>query len=83
MCPAHMVLDEVTQRCVHVEDCEYYSLETHEITCLYIIITMALFFPPSHIRADAYYLRMCNISLDCIVTRANLPQCFDMFEVCL
>ncbi|XP_046898327.1 otogelin [Hypomesus transpacificus] len=21
MCPAHMVLDEVTQRCVHVEDC--------------------------------------------------------------
>lgn len=24
VCPSHMVLDEVTHRCVYVDDCEYH-----------------------------------------------------------
>lgn len=27
VCPSHTVLDEVTQRCVYVEDCQY--LDSH------------------------------------------------------
>uniref|UniRef100_A0A8D3DY97 Otogelin n=1 Tax=Scophthalmus maximus TaxID=52904 RepID=A0A8D3DY97_SCOMX len=39
VCPPHMVLDEVTRRCVHVEDCEY---DFTESTSLLIVFSSSV-----------------------------------------